>query len=209
MMAAGVDAVPVFAEKGNAWCVADGGFNDVGAGPVIGADVAVEAETEQGFGLIGITGAIGDAVEDGAGFGAGERVFRAESAIFVATDPAKGSGFGNSLSGPVISGHVSETFTGGNVVGEINEDRYKFGTSDGIVWPEGIAVARKTKAANSANGFGEPIAVADIGVGAGARPAVRIGKEPVKEGHSLSTGDSAAWAHAAIWVASNVRNMIT
>lgn len=208
VQAVGVYAGPVFAEEGDARRVADRSFDNVGACPVAGGDIVIEAEAEQRFGLVAVAGAAGDAVEHGAGFCACQRVFRTEGAVFVAADPAEGGRFGNGVGGPVVVRHIAEAFVGSDIIGEVHENGDKLGAGDGVVRAEAGAVGGEPEAADGAHRLGEPVAVGDIGVGAGAGATVWISEQAIEEGDGFSTGDAAAWAHGAIRVAGNVGNVV-
>lgn len=208
VQAAGVYAGPVFTKEGDAWHMGNRSFDDVGAGPVAGGDIVIEAEAEQGFGLVAVAGAGGDAVEHGTGFCACQRVFRTEGAVFVAADPAQGGCFGNGVGGPVVAWYVAEAFVGSDIIGEVHENGNKLGAGDGVVRAEAGAVAGETEAADGAHRFGEPVAVRDIGVGAGAGAAVWISEQAIEKGDGFSAGDAAAWAHGAIRVAGDIGNVV-
>lgn len=201
-----VDVAPGFTAAAGLF-VGDGGFGNGDSGPVGVGDVGVEAEAHEFLSLCAVAAARGDAVDDGAGFGAGEAVFRAEGAVFITADPAQAGGDGDLLGGPVVRRHVAEGGAGAGLWCEAHDQVDDFGTGDGVVWSEGGAVVKETEAAEGAHVVGKPVAVLHIGVGAGAAAAVGVLQQTVDDGGCFSAGDLAFRTHAAVFVTAEVAHM--
>lgn len=203
-----VDAAPGFTAAAVGLFVGDGGFGNGDSGPVGVGDVGVEAEAHEFLSLCAVAAARGDAVDDGAGFGAGEAVFRAEGAVFITADPAKAGGDGDLLGSPVVRRHVAEGGGGAGFWRQAHEQVDHFRTGDGVVWPEGGAVVKEAEAAEGAHIGGEPVSVVDVGVGAGAGAAFWIFEQAVNDGGGFSAGDLAFRAHAAVFITAEVAHVV-
>ena len=83
-------------------------FSDRDGSPVRRRHVCVEPQTHELLCLGTVAVAASNAVDDRAGFGAREAVFRTERAVFIAADPAKGCSNTDLLRRPVIRRHIAE-----------------------------------------------------------------------------------------------------
>ena len=203
-----VDAAPGFAAAAAGLFMGDRGFGDGDGSPVFFCDVGVEAEAHEFLSLCAVAAARGDAVDDGAGFGTGKAVFRAEGAVFITADPAQAGGDGDLLGGPVVRRHVAEGGGGAGFWRQAHEQVDYFCTGDGVVWPEGGAVVKEAEAAEGAHIGGEPVSVVDVGVGAGAGAAFWIFEQAVNDGGGFSAGDLAFRAHAAVFITAEVAHVV-
>ena len=102
------DTAPDFCSAATNIFVSDRRFSDRDGSPVRRRHVCVEPQAHELLRLCTVAVATSDAVDDRAGFGAREPVFRTERAVFITADPTKGRSDTDLLRRPVIRRHIAK-----------------------------------------------------------------------------------------------------